>query len=244
MSKNKAKLNNYRIFSLGILGILALGLVASLVVSFLPKEASADYNPRIKRSLESEIQASNPRPAVYSLNPNPVRYGSGENYIIVHGTNFAYGAVARLNNSDRTTNFKNSTELNFLLLDSDTLRSGDYTVTVYNPGPGGGLSNGVRFTIMSPVAVARLDYVPSSATSSVRNANVSTGEVMGESVSGENQNFSSLAGNVLYGDGTAGFKPSGLTQWLIFAILVLLVVIVVRKLYFQNKYQSTPLKHA
>lgn len=235
-------------WSLGILVILAFGLVASLVVTFLPKEASAQYgNPRIKRTFESEIQISNPRPAAYSLNPNPVRFGSGEDYVTVHGNNFVYGAVVRINNSDRTTTFENSKKLSFLLLDSDTKRAGDFTITVYNPGPGGGLSNGVRFTIVSPIAPAgSTSYVPGDSPSQARNANVSTGEVMGENVSGPttNENWSMLASNALYGSGTAGFKPSGLTQWLIFAILVLLVIIVVRKLYFENKYHSTPLKHA
>ena len=113
-------------------------------------------------------------------------------------------------------------------------------MTVYNPG--GGLSNGVRFTVTSPAAAARLDYAPSSATPTYRsqNANVSTGEVMGEQVT--NPYYSPLASNALYA--RPSWMPSGLTQWLIFAIILLLIIIVVRKLYFENKYHSTPLKHA
>lgn len=51
-----------------------------------------------------------------------------------------------------------------------------------------------------------------------------------------------LAANALFG--SDGFLPSGLFQWMLFAILVLLTIIFVRKLYSGDKhYYATPMKH-
>jgi len=44
--------------------------------------------------------------------------------------------------------------------------------------------------------------------------------------------------------GENSFLPSGLLQWAIFAILVFIIVILIRKVFgLSNKYFSTPLKH-
>ncbi len=53
---------------------------------------------------------------------------------------------------------------------------------------------------------------------------------------------SDLTANAVFGDN--GFLPSGLIQWILFAILVLLIVIMVRRIYGgTEKYHATPLKH-
>ena len=44
--------------------------------------------------------------------------------------------------------------------------------------------------------------------------------------------------------GSNSFMPSGLVQWIFFAILVLLTVLLVRKIYGgSEKYYATPMKH-
>ena len=54
---------------------------------------------------------------------------------------------------------------------------------------------------------------------------------------------SDLAANAVFG--TNSFMPSGLIQWILFAILILLIVILVRKVTgAEDKYHSEPLKHA
>ena len=53
--------------------------------------------------------------------------------------------------------------------------------------------------------------------------------------------YSNLAANALYG--SSSFLPSGLIQWLFFAIIILLIVIFARKI-FSPKYFEGPLKHA
>ena len=44
--------------------------------------------------------------------------------------------------------------------------------------------------------------------------------------------------------GQNSFMPSGLLQWIIFAVLILIVILLVRKVFgLSDKYFSTPLKH-
>ena len=51
-----------------------------------------------------------------------------------------------------------------------------------------------------------------------------------------------LTANAVFGSDS--FLPSGLVQWILFAILVLLIVILVRKIYGADaRYHAVPLKH-
>ncbi len=55
--------------------------------------------------------------------------------------------------------------------------------------------------------------------------------------------YSSLTANAVFGSNS--LFPSGLAQWIIFAILVLLVVMLARKIFgADKKYHATPLKQA
>ena len=54
-------------------------------------------------------------------------------------------------------------------------------------------------------------------------------------------NVSALAANALYGANS--FLPSGLIQWILFAIFILLIVILVRITFgYKENYHATPLK--
>ncbi|MBI5139714.1 hypothetical protein HZA26_03855 [Candidatus Nomurabacteria bacterium] len=56
------------------------------------------------------------------------------------------------------------------------------------------------------------------------------------------EEFNALAANALFGGGN--FMPSSLTGWILFAIIILLIVIAVRKILGREQaYHSTPLKH-
>ena len=53
----------------------------------------------------------------------------------------------------------------------------------------------------------------------------------------------SLVASVIWGSNS--FMPSGLVQWIFFAILILIIVILTRKIFRgEDKYHSTPMKHA
>jgi hypothetical protein len=57
------------------------------------------------------------------------------------------------------------------------------------------------------------------------------------------ENYSSLAANTAFGSNS--ILPSGIVQWIFFAILVLVIVILTRKIFgADQRYYSTPMKHA
>ena len=57
----------------------------------------------------------------------------------------------------------------------------------------------------------------------------------------ERGRYENLAANTIFG--SIGFVPSGLFQWILFAILILLIVILTRRVFGGNKkFQETPLK--
>ena len=58
------------------------------------------------------------------------------------------------------------------------------------------------------------------------------------------EDVSNLAANAVFGSDN-GFMPSGLIQWIFFAILILIVVILVRRVTGgEDRYHKEPLKHA
>lgn len=70
--------------------------------------------------------------------------------LTVHGAGFVNGAVVRWNGANRTTNFVSDTQLTAAIAASDIAASGMATITVFNPPPGGGLSNPLAFLIGAP----------------------------------------------------------------------------------------------
>ncbi len=56
----------------------------------------------------------------------------------------------RFNGSDRTTTFVSSTQLTASIPSSDLTTVGTFSITVFNPTPGGGTSNAQTFTVNNP----------------------------------------------------------------------------------------------
>ena len=55
--------------------------------------------------------------------------------------------------------------------------------------------------------------------------------------------YGTLAASAIFGD--SGFLPTGLVQWILVAILILLIVVLVRRVFGGAKsYFATPLKHS
>jgi hypothetical protein len=67
--------------------------------------------------------------------------------LTVNGTGFVSNSVVRWNGADRTTSFVNDTQVTAQIAAADVSSSGSAAVTVFNPAPGGGLSNSVNFSI-------------------------------------------------------------------------------------------------
>ena len=84
----------------------------------------------------------------------------------------------------------------------------------------------------------------SGTVNSSNAANTGTGSVNNGAVNNTDDNLSNLAASAVYGS-SDGFLPSGLMQWIMVAIFILLIVILARRIFgMKENYETTPLKHA
>ena len=87
-------------------------------------------------------EAQNPVPLINRpLVPEAVAPGSAGFTLTVHGTGFVSGAIVHWNGSARATTFVSKAQLKATILSGDVAKAETATVTVVNPGPGGGTSN-------------------------------------------------------------------------------------------------------
>jgi YVTN family beta-propeller protein len=116
----------------------------------------ADSTRKGSAKVEIITMEDNAVPTVSNLSPIATPRGVPNLTLAVHGSNFVSGSVVRWNGSDRPTVFVNSTLVNAQIPESDLATSGVASITVFNPGPAGGSSMDLGFTIggVSPVSVA------------------------------------------------------------------------------------------
>jgi uncharacterized repeat protein (TIGR01451 family) len=114
-------------------------------------------------SATATVNVNNPVPAITTIAPDSATAGDPGFALTVNGSDFVDGAVVRWNGADRLTTFVNDTQLTASIPAGDIAVAGTASVTVFNPGPGGGLSNAVTFTInnLVPEIIA---IIPNSAT--------------------------------------------------------------------------------
>jgi len=97
--------------------------------------------------------ASNPIPLVNQpLVPSRVAPGSASFTLKLNGAGFAKTAVVNWNGVPLATTFVNHDRLKAFVPAGNVTEPSTATVTVTNPAPGGGTSNGVPFTITRPTA--------------------------------------------------------------------------------------------
>ncbi len=111
-------------------------------------------------------------------------------------------------------------------------------------------------TYIEPNPIAYVNYTPSSTAtvySSSTNPNAtSTPKTVAKAKTTttttntvakiDTSTNSGLAASAIFG--SKGFLPSGIIQWILLAILVLLIVIIARKIYGADAaYHATPMKH-
>jgi hypothetical protein len=103
-------------------------------------------------SLEFTVTApgQNPLPTIDYLLPGGTNAGDPAFTLTVYGANFVNGATAQWNGLNRTATFVSSSEVRVAVTAQDLLAPGAATVTVINPGPGGGTSNAVAFDVAAP----------------------------------------------------------------------------------------------
>src|SRR5579864_6684884 len=94
--------------------------------------------------------ALNPAPAVASLSQSSVTASSAGLNLTIAGSGFVEGSIVQWNQTNRVTTFVSSTQLQVALTAADLDVGGTAQIVVVNPGPGGGASTPITFTVNNP----------------------------------------------------------------------------------------------
>ena len=92
--------------------------------------------------------SSTPYPSIDSIDPTEVYAGSAGFTLSVTGSNFKNSSVIRWNGHDRSTTYVDSQHLTATISTEDIADGGDTSITVFNPGMGGGVSNSKTFSVL------------------------------------------------------------------------------------------------
>ncbi|MCI0387960.1 MAG: IPT/TIG domain-containing protein [Acidobacteria bacterium] len=101
-------------------------------------------------TLPLEVRNRNPVPRIVSLSPDTVSAGGPAFVLVVTGSAFVQGSVVKVNGQDRQTDFVSGTSLAAQIPATDIATAGTLTISVFNPGPGGGMSNSSPLTVNNP----------------------------------------------------------------------------------------------
>ncbi len=93
------------------------------------------------------LSTINPAPTITSISPTSKTAGQPAFTLTVNGTNFVAGSKVEWSGSTLTTTYVSSTKLTASVPASKIAAAGTAGITVFNPAPGGGTSNGKTFTI-------------------------------------------------------------------------------------------------
>jgi hypothetical protein len=268
---NKKSIN----YSLKILTILAFGLLVLPMTVLADYNVSPFYvvgdqifyssgNGNTGYNSNQNSQNNNPLPYINSINPNYANIGSGAKTVTLIGGGFMQGSVARINGSNRNTTFLDPAHLLVQLTSNDLSQTNGISITVWNRAPGGGYSNAVPFTVRATVSnynntttytntnnsydngySTNYDYNSNytNTTDTYSNSTQNQEDYNANQNANNGDNMSNLASNAVFGSNS--FLPSGIVQWVLFGIFVLLIVILVRRIFgARDNYHSAPLKHA
>jgi hypothetical protein len=98
------------------------------------------------------FSVNNPAPSLTSILPSSAIAGGAGFTLTVSGSNFVSTSMVQWNGGNLGTTFVNSGTLSATVPASDIATAGTASVTVFNPGPGGGTSTTQMFTINNPLA--------------------------------------------------------------------------------------------
>jgi hypothetical protein len=101
-----------------------------------------------------------PSPGPITISPQSAEEGSANVTLTVMGSNFLPDSVVEWNGAQLKTTYVGNTKVMAIIPAADLKVPGPYSVRVFTPPPGGGLSPSVPFTVLGPVIIS---LVPSSA---------------------------------------------------------------------------------
>lgn len=96
--------------------------------------------------------ACNPVANITAVTPESIAAGSGAQTVTLTGTGFVPGSTVRLNGSARTTTFVSATTLDVAVTAGDVAAQNVQALSVFNPAPGGGLSNPENLFVLGATA--------------------------------------------------------------------------------------------
>lgn len=101
-------------------------------------------------SVTKAFTVDNPVPTLTSISPTTVTAGSGATTLTVTGTGFVNTSAVQWNGNGLPTNFVSPTELTATISSADLGCGSSVSITVFNPGPGGGPSSAKILTVKNP----------------------------------------------------------------------------------------------
>jgi trimeric autotransporter adhesin len=126
---------------------------------------------------------NNPVPSIFGLSQAGAAVGSGATTLNVSGSGFDPASVVQWNRTNLPTTFLDNSSLSATVAATNLLQLGNFSVSVFNPAPGGGFSASLPFTtylalptndlVYNPVDQLLYATVPSSAGSPLGNSIVS-----------------------------------------------------------------------
>lgn len=96
------------------------------------------------------LRVDNPQPVLTAVTPAQAVLGQQTQEVRITGTGFVQGSYARFDEEGRIPVYVSPTELRLVLEARDLDRAGTFPIGVTNFGPGGGVSNNLTFTVISP----------------------------------------------------------------------------------------------
>jgi len=120
-------------------------------------------------SLTVQASSANPTPWISAIFPRMATVGSGPLTVTIYGWGFINDSTARFNGSNRQTIFVNAGQLMVEIPGSDLANVGAPLITVFNTGPGGGLSNSATFYVNSDL------NIPAPSITAISPASVTAG---------------------------------------------------------------------
>ncbi len=154
-------------------------------------------------SAATVFSINNPTPQLPAIAPTQAVAGEPGVTITASGTGFVQESVVRWNGSDRPTTYVSAVELRANLQATDLATPGTGTVAVFNPGPGGGVSETMLFTIQDRIQSTPPGIAMRASVS--RTGGDSNGASYNTAISGNGRYiaFASAASNLVENDTNA-----------------------------------------
>jgi uncharacterized protein (TIGR03437 family) len=130
---------------------------------------------------------NNVGPTLTNITPRVKNVGDPEFKLSLTGTNFVNGSIVRWGGGDRPTSFVSATALTADIPASDLATAAIVEVSVFNPAPGGGASNSIKFFVAGVATnVSAASFLgPELATESIVAAfgsNLATGTATADTI--------------------------------------------------------------